>query len=143
MRRTWTAVPEPPFQRRALSLAAFNGKLYVIGGMQPTDGVATAVATFDPATQSWAEAPALHGNGMEGFGTSSFASGDNLIVTTMSGSVQTLTADANEWTVAGQVDAPRFFHRQLTTADGRILIVGGASMQTGKTNSVELLQFVK
>ncbi len=79
---------------------------------------------------------------MEGFGTSAFAIGDRLVVTTMSGSVQTLSNDGTQWTLAGQANEPRFFHRQLTTNDGRVLVVGGASMSTGKTNSVELMQFV-
>ncbi|MEZ6035320.1 MAG: hypothetical protein R3C17_19680 [Planctomycetaceae bacterium] len=138
----WTALPEPPFQRRAVSLAACGDRLYVIGGMQEDGGPTTQVAVFDPSAQIWSTAPALHGNGMEGFGTSSFALGDRLVVTTMSGSVQTLSDDGTEWILAGQANELRFFHRQLTTNDGRILVVGGASMTTGKTNSVELMQFV-
>jgi hypothetical protein len=137
----WTALPEPPFERRAVSMAACNGKLYIIGGMTPANGVTTEVAVFDPASNAWSSAPALHGIGMEGFGTSSFALGSQLVVTTISGSAQTLSEDGDEWIVSGQISEPRFFHRQLATADGRLLIVGGASMQTGKTNSLELLQF--
>jgi hypothetical protein len=79
---------------------------------------------------------------MEGFGTSSFAAHDRLIVTSMSGAVQIFSDDATTWIPAGQLNEARFFHRQLTTADGRILLVGGASMQTGKTSTIELLQFV-
>lgn len=138
----WTALPEPPFQRRAVSLAACKGQLYVIGGMQEDGGPTTQVAAYDPSAQTWSTAPALHGNGMEGFGTSAFALGDRLVVTTMSGSVQTLSNDGTQWMLAGQANEPRFFHRQLTTSDGQVLVVGGASMSTGKTNSVELLQFV-
>jgi N-acetylneuraminic acid mutarotase len=138
----WTALPEPPFQRRAVSLAACRNKLYVMGGMQEDGGPTTRVAAFDPSAQSWSAAPALLGSGMEGFGTSAFAIGDRLVVTTMSGSVQTLSNDGTQWTLAGQANEPRFFHRQLTTNDGRVLVVGGASMSTGKTNSVELMQFI-
>lgn len=139
----WTALPEPPFQRRAVSLASCKGKLYVMGGMREDGGPTTEVAAFDPATQVWTDAPALHGNGMEGFGTSAFATDNRLVVTTMSGSVQALSEDGAQWTFVGQIAEPRFFHRQLTTLDGYVLIVGGASMSTGKTNSVELLRFVK
>ena len=138
----WTALPEPPFQRRAVSLAARKGKLYVMGGMQEDGGPTTQVAIFDPSVQIWSTAPALHGSGMEGFGTSAFALGDRLVVTTMSGSVQALSDDGTQWTFAGQANEPRFFHRQLTTHDGQVLVVGGASMSTGKTNSVELMRFV-
>lgn len=138
----WTELPTPSFQRRAVSLAACKGKLYVVGGMQEQGGTTTQVAVFDPAANVWGSAPALHGTGMEGFGTSAFATGDRLVVTTMSGSIQTLCQDGSQWVVAGQANEPRFFHRQLTTADGRVLVVGGASMETGKTNSVELMQFI-
>lgn len=138
----WTALPEPPFQRRAVSLAARKGKLYVMGGMQEDGGPTTQVAIFDPSVETWSTAPALHGSGMEGFGTSAFALGDRLVVTTMSGSVQVLSDDGTQWTFAGQANEPRFFHRQLTTHDGQVLVVGGASMSTGKTNSVELMRFV-
>ncbi|MFQ5929646.1 MAG: Kelch repeat-containing protein, partial [Acidobacteriota bacterium] len=37
----WSLVAEPPFQRRALSAGAFNGRVYVIGGMQPDGKVTT------------------------------------------------------------------------------------------------------
>jgi len=139
---TWTALPEPPFLRRAISLAASKGKLYVMGGMEEDGGPTTQVAAFDPIAQAWSVAPALHGKGMEGFGTSAFAAGDRLVVTTMSGSVQALSDDGSKWTLVGQAAEPRFFHRQLTTSGGRVLVVGGASMTTGKTNSLELMQFV-
>ena len=138
----WIEIPAPDFERRAVSLAACKGKLYVIGGMESSGETTKKVSVFDPATQAWSSGPSLHGTGMEGFGTSSFATGDRLVVTTMSGSVQTLSADGSQWLLAGQATEPRFFHRQLTTADGRVLMVGGASMVTGKTNTMELMQFV-
>ena len=84
----------------------------------------------------------MNGTGMEGFGTSSFAANNRLVVTSMSGAVQVLSNDATKWIPAGQVKEARFFHRQLTMADGRILLVGGASMQTGKTSTIELLRLV-
>jgi N-acetylneuraminic acid mutarotase len=139
----WTAISAPPFQRRAVSIAAFNGQLFVIGGMQPVGGATTEVAVFDPATNAWTDGPALIGSGMEGFGSSAFAVGDTLVVTTMSGAAQGLKRNGTQWTVIGQLESPRFFHRQLTTGDGRLLVVGGASMQTGKTDSIELLQMAQ
>ncbi len=75
---------------KQISLAMHKGRLYVMGGMQEKGGTTTQVAVFDPAANAWGSAPALHGTGMEGFGTSAFATGDRLVVTTMSGSIQTL-----------------------------------------------------
>ena len=139
---TWTETAAPPFQRRAVSVAAFQGKIYVIGGMTESGGTTTEVSVYDPASNAWSVAPELNGTGMEGFGTSSFAVKNRLVVTSMSGAVQVLSDDATRWIPAGQVKEARFFHRQLATVDGRILLVGGASMQTGKTSTIELLQFV-
>lgn len=136
---SWEQVPDPPFHRRALSVAAHAGRLYVMGGMQESGGVTTRVARYDPATKSWDEAPPLHGSGLEGFGTSAFSRAGELLVTTISGSVQRLAADGTSWQVVGALRSPRFFHRQLTTPDGRTLIVGGASMESGKTLELELL----
>ena len=137
---SWTALPTPPFERRALSLAAYQGKVYVLGGMQKSNEPSTVVDVFDPATQTWSKGPSLNGHGLEGFGNSSFAVGDHLIATTMSGSLQQFNPQANRWDVVGQLVHPRFFHRQLTTSDGNLLVVGGASMQTGKTNVVEVFK---
>jgi N-acetylneuraminic acid mutarotase len=138
----WTEIAVPPFQRRAVSLAACKGKLFVVGGMQEDNQITTRVDVFDPATNAWTTAPALHGTGMEGFGTSAFAANDRLVVTTMSGSIQALSEDCSAWQVIGQAAEARFFHRQLTTKSGQILLIAGASMQSGKTGSLELLQMV-
>lgn len=139
---TWAALPTPAFQRRAVSLAACKGNLYVMGGMLESGDTTNEVAIFDPQIQTWSTGPTLLGTGMEGFGSSAFAVDHRLIVTTMSGAAQVLNDDNSEWIPAGQMTEARFFHRQLTTADGRVLLVGGASMSTGKTNTVELLEFI-
>ena len=46
----WKALPKPPFVRRALSLAAFEGKIYAIGGMQQKGGPTTRTDIFDVET---------------------------------------------------------------------------------------------
>ena len=97
----WEAIAEPPFQRRALALAAHNNKLYVVGGMQNEGGPTTAVAIYDPAKNEWSEGPKLFvkaaakpkdgekprrsmsSGAMAGFGASAFATGGSLYVTTV------------------------------------------------------------
>jgi hypothetical protein len=49
-----------------------------------------------------------------------------------------LTSDGAAWELAGQLQSPRFFHRELPLPTTGFLVLGGASMQTGKTNSVEV-----
>jgi hypothetical protein len=139
---TWQEIPKPPFQRRALSVGEWRGKLVAIGGMQETGGPTTATAVFDPAAGQWSEGPSIHGNAMDGFGSSAFAVDDQLYVSTMSGKLQQLSDDGQRWNVVAQLAHPRFFHRMLTAADGRLLIVGGASMRTGKIGELEWLHAV-
>ncbi|MBA4031902.1 MAG: hypothetical protein C0478_13570 [Planctomyces sp.] len=136
----WTEIAAPPFQRRALSAAVHNGKIYVIGGMQNKGGPTTKVAIYDPAANTWGDGPELPGKGMEGFGSSSFASGGDLYVSVMSGKVYKLTADGANWEQVHQLKQPRFFHRMLPTNDHKLVFVGGASMENGKADQVEIFE---
>lgn len=130
---------EVPFKRRALSVAAYNGKLYVIGGMQVDGNATTRTDVYDPASQLWSEGPGILGNPMDGFGSAAFALGGRLLVSTMSGSIQQLALDGKSWRIVGQLKDPRFFHRMLATEQGTAVVVGGASMHTGKVLELEVL----
>jgi N-acetylneuraminic acid mutarotase len=137
---TWESLPEPPFQRRALSVAAHDGKIYAIGGMQKVGGPTTRVDVFDPETQTWSQGPGLQGGGMDGFGSSSFAVGNQLFVTTYSGSIQRLDEGADSWRILGQLDRARFFHRLLPLSETELIAVGGASMSDGKFEALEVIR---
>ena len=132
----WKEIPQPPFHRRALSLAEWNDKLYVIGGMQQEGGITQETAVYDPATQSWSEGPALLGTGMDGFGTAAFSCNGHLFVSTMSGSVLRLSNDGSAWEYVGRLENPRFFHRQVPW-NGELVFVGGADMAVGKLEGLE------
>lgn len=135
----WKPIAQPPFRRRALTLAAWHNKLYCLGGMQERGEPVTSVAVYDPASDSWSDGPALMGSGMDGFGSSAFACAGELFATTMSGSVQRLSGDGTHWEFVGQLQHPRFFHRLLPWHDDRLIVVGGASMASGKILALEIL----
>lgn len=136
----WQALPEPPFQRRALSVAAHDGKLYVIGGMQPKGGVSRRTDVFDPATGKWSAGPELLGEGqMTGFGNSSFATGGKLYVSTINGDLERLSADGKQWEIIAKMPTARFFHRMLPVDEKHLLVVGGANMAEGKFDQVEII----
>lgn len=135
----WKAIAEPPFQRRALSLAVWNGKLYCIGGMRMQGSPTTAVNVYDPDIDRWTSAPSLIGTSLDGFGTSSFACNGALFTSTISGSLQRLSADGKAWEFVGQFDHPRFFHRMVPWNDSALVSVGGGNMMTGKVTEVELI----
>ncbi len=133
---SWESLAEMPARRRALAVAAYDGKLYLIGGMSADDGPTTDVMVYDPADDSWASGPSLPGEGMAGFGNSAFAAGAALYVSVYDGHVYRLAADGNGWESVGQLDPGRFFHRMLPVSDGELLIVGGANMRSGKFTDI-------
>lgn len=143
----WKPLPEPPFQRRAVSLGHLNGKLYVIGGMQSKGGPTTRVDVFDPVSAQWSQGPSLidpkadadRGKGMEGFGSSAYMVGGRLFVSTYGGNVQVLDSDHASWRISAKLEDDRFFHRMLPF-NGRLLLVGGASMRAGKRLHFETVE---
>jgi N-acetylneuraminic acid mutarotase len=137
---TWQRIPDPPFQRRALSVAVHQGKLYAIGGMQQQGGPSTRVDVFDPQTQTWSRGPDLNGEAMDGFGNASFAVGDELFVTTYSGKLQRLAADGGAWETRSQLERDRFFHRLLPISEHELIVIGGASMSSGKFAEIDVIR---
>jgi N-acetylneuraminic acid mutarotase len=135
----WKPISSPPFKRRALAVAASGGKLYCLGGMQEEGGPTTAIAVYDPAKDSWAEGPSLLGGPMDGFGASAFACRGCLYATTITGSIQRLSADGKQWDYLGQLEHARFFHRIVPWNDAKLIVVGGGSMSVGKIQEVEVL----
>jgi N-acetylneuraminic acid mutarotase len=135
----WKALPAPPFERRALAVAAHDGRLFAIGGMQKEGGPCTKVSIFDPKSRTWSEGPSIQGEPMEGFGASAFATGGALYVSTSEGNLQRLSADGSAWEIVRELPTKRFFHRMLPLDDHRFVIVGGANMETGKFEEVDIV----
>ena len=135
----WIALPQPPFQRRALSVGHFQGKLYVVGGMQKQGGPTTKVAVFDPASKTWSAGVPLQGAGMEGFGSAAWNLNGRLYVSTYGGRLQSLSTDTRRWEVATELQEDRFFHRMMAWR-GQLLLVGGASMEAGKRLALETVK---
>ena len=154
----WEAIAAPPFRRRALALAAHDGKLYVIGGMQKEGGPTTAVDVYHPGSNTWSDGPSLFVNAdpqpvedapraqssmssghMAGFGASAFATGGSLYVTTVQGVLQRLSSAGRKWDVVSTDVTPRFFHRLLPLDDTHLIVVGGSNMNIGKFDEVEVI----
>jgi N-acetylneuraminic acid mutarotase len=135
----WQEIAKPPFMRRALAVAGHAGKLYVIGGMNDSNETTTAVAIYDPQSSAWSEGPAVPGANADGFGISAFGTAAGLFASTRTGAVYRLSDDGKEWTTVGKLNHPRYFHRLLSTEDGRLIAVGGTSRE-GKVPAVESLE---
>jgi N-acetylneuraminic acid mutarotase len=132
----WKAIAKPPFARRALSVAAADGKVYAIGGMQPDRKISMNVDVYDEKTGTWSKAPALPGENMDGFGTSAFAAGNRVYVSNVAAKVFGFDAGAGEWKLAAELKEKRLFHRMVATSNGQLLVVGGAEWLKGKANNI-------
>lgn len=121
----WKLV-EQPFERRALSVAEADGKLYVLGGLTSDSGVSRAVDIYDPATDRWSKGPELpEGTKAEGFGTAAFTVAGRLYYNGVTGPVYRLSKEGSRWEAIGQWHIPRITHRILPGIDGDLLAVGG------------------
>ena len=136
----WESISPPPFVRRALSVAAFDGKIFVMGGMQREGGPSKRVDVYDPETDCWSRGPDLNGKSMDGFGSSSFAVDGRLYSSTYSGHLQRLSEDQERWEVIHNLEHERFFHRLLPLTGNRLVALGGASMASGKFGLIDVIQ---
>jgi hypothetical protein len=127
----WEPLPSPG-PRRAAALAAFQGCLVLLGGMEPT-GMTPSVRVFDPAAGAWREAPPLPG---AAFGAAAVARGERLYATVADGRLLAWDGTAGQWQRVASLEMPRFFHRLVPIGAGELLAVGGAG-RGGHTRTIE------
>ena len=128
-----------PFQRRALSAAAHEGKIYAMGGIDADGDISHEVDVYDTQTGKWSKGPELPGSTMNGFGTTAWSLGGQLYFSGMDGGVFQLDQKNNQWKQVGSLDTPRFFHRLLPDGNGGLLAIGGASRK-GHLKTIEQIQ---
>ncbi len=133
----WQVLPGPGYVTRAVSMAAYDGKIYLIGGIQQR-GITRKVSVFDPKSGEWSEGPELLPDSRSaGFATSSFATGGRLYVTGGSGVLYRLGAKGKQWEHAGRLMFPRMFLRMLPVGENRLIALGGTSSPGGRNAAVE------
>lgn len=136
----WQPIAKAPFERRALAVAAHDGRIYAIGGMTSGDETTLETDVYDPQNDTWSKGPELIGeSGMAGFGAAAFATGGRLYVTTVSGTLQRLAADGESWEVVASTPTARFFHRMLPVGENRFVMVGGSN-RDGRVTRVEVME---
>lgn len=124
----WTTLKQP-FNRRALIAAAYNGKMYVIGGFNKSAMVSRDVDIFDPKTGVWTKGPKLPGKDENnGFAPAACVHNGSLYMSLADGALYRLNQSAQAWEMAGQA-TPRIAHRIASTGEA-ILVIGGA--ETGE-----------
>ncbi|WP_417388353.1 hypothetical protein [Gimesia sp.] len=136
----WHTIKGPGYNTRAISLAAFDGRIYLLGGIGER-GISRKVSVYNPQTDSWSAGPELKADSSTaGFATSSFATGGHLYYTGGSGIVYRLSADHSKWEVADRLLFPRMFLRLLPLSEQRLVALGGTSMTAGRIGIVESLR---
>ena len=139
--RGWSSVPQP-FQRRALAAVAHEGKVWFLGGMDSHDEPSRAVDWWHPASGKWGKGPDLPDGSMAGFGIAGCVGAGRVLASPLSGKISALTADGGKWEILSELEKPRFFHRLLPLADGRLLAVGGSSRK-GQVPALEIVPLEK
>ncbi len=133
----WQTLPGPGYNTRAASVAVYQNKLFLFGGIQ-TSNITRKVSIFDPSNETWSEGPELPSDSSAaGFATSSFATGGSLYVTGDSGIVYKLNETFDGWEQTGRLMYPRMFLRLVPADSQRLLAIGGTSRSGGRMASIE------
>ncbi|MCY3964807.1 MAG: PQQ-binding-like beta-propeller repeat protein [Acidobacteria bacterium] len=132
----WQVLTETPIGVRANAAVGFDGKLWVLGGLDDNGNTTRRVDIYDPAADTWTSGPELPESGsLNGFGADAVTVHDTLLISQADGRVYSIQSGENEWTHAGDLDERRFFHRLVS--DGESLFAIGGANRSGHLNSVE------
>lgn len=132
----WTSTPAP-FKRRALIAAAFDGKLWAIGGFDEESEPSRRVDVYDPRANAWTSGPELPGPDLNGFAPAACVQDGRLYVSTGDGALLRLNARADGWDAVAAA-TPRIVHR-LVPFGGQVLVLGGAA----RGDNLDLVEAVR
>jgi N-acetylneuraminic acid mutarotase len=121
----WQAF-EQPFKRRALTMAACNGKVYAIAGLNAEGGMERTINVYDPEKKSWSKAADLPGGEMNGFTPAACVCDGKLYVNPADGKVYRLS-EKGTWDEVAAVKQPRFVHRVVPIGKNTMLVLGGSA----------------
>lgn len=141
-KKGWEPIAAPPFQRRAVAVAAHKDHVFVIGGMDENTETTTETCIYDPKSDRWTTASPIAGVPLTGFGTSAAEVGSQLIVCTVDGAIQRFNDTKNGWEIIGQIPTGRFFHRIIPISDKAFAIIGGANMSVGKFRDTPIVRMI-
>ncbi|MEM8866600.1 MAG: hypothetical protein AAGF31_13745, partial [Planctomycetota bacterium] len=135
----WTALPEPPFKRRALAAGHVDGLVAVLCGMTDDADLSKQVFFYDPEQRAWSEGPEFPGDEFHGFGLSAWNLDGQLYAGGMEGVLYRLSDARDAWIKTDEFATRRFFHQLVPDEQGGLLAVAGASPELGHTGTIERL----
>lgn len=134
----WAAIAAPPFRRRALAIAAHDGRVYAIGGITSDGETTLRTDVYDPQEDRWELGPPLPGEDpIAGFGGAAHATGGRLYMSTVTGQLFRLAKSGETWEPVGRTPTERFFHQMLPVDSERFVVVGGSNRE-GRVRQVEV-----
>ncbi|MHB1355400.1 MAG: Kelch repeat-containing protein [Anaerolineae bacterium] len=130
---TWTAKAPMLTARTWISAAAYDGKLYVFGGLNNTTKLAT-VERYDPGTNTWdsrADMPtARYGTGAATLNGKIYVIGGVHDTSVITNAVQVYDPISNTWASAAPIPTARCRLAVVAGADGRLYAIGGSTSST-------------
>src|SRR5262249_53594159 len=129
----WKSAAQP-FRRRALIAAGYQGKLYVMGGMDEQAAVSSDVNIYDPKTGAWTKGPAIPGTGVSAFAPAAVVHHGALYVSVAAGTLYRLDSAGQKWEPAGRASA-RLAHRLVS--HGENIYVIGCALDGKNMDSIE------
>ena len=142
----WTQVLAAPMAREYSGVAALDGKVYVAGGQRTDTGVVPGPATnalevYDPATNTWANLPAMPtarmGLTLTAWGGKLYAMGgrtDGYSISAV-GTVDIYDPSTGLWSTGAPMPTPRFHAGAAAT--GSAIVVAGGEFETNVLATVE------
>jgi N-acetylneuraminic acid mutarotase len=121
----WQTI-EQPFQRRALTAAAVNGKVYVLGGLTDHGDAVQRVDVLDTQSGKWSEGPAFPGQSV-GFSPAACELGGRFYLSVSDGNVHRLKSAGDGWESVGEFKIKRMVHRLVPRGSDSIVALGGVS----------------
>jgi len=123
---TWEVI-EQPFKRRALTMAAFNGKVYVIAGLNSEGSAERVVNIYDPEKKTWSKGADIAEGPMNGFTPAAVVVDGRLFLSPADGKLYRLDEKGTAWEESGSLKHGRIVHRLVPSGDKRALVIGGSS----------------
>lgn len=135
----WRTIDQP-FKRRAIAMAAADGRIYFMGGMDENNETSRAVDIYNLKQDTWSTGPDLPPGPMGGFGAAACSVGNTVYVSTYVGKVFALSPGETDWREVAEQSGPRFFHRMVPGPDGTLVLIAGASRRDGHKADVEIVR---
>jgi N-acetylneuraminic acid mutarotase len=131
---SWSTAAPMPIYRSEMSAAVLNGKIYVAGGLAGSspqyEATTDAFQAYDPATNTWAEAPRmpdnLHHLGIASLDGSIYVTGgyDDSDFNVDVSATWVFSSATQTWTQAADMPGPRAAHASVGIG-GLLYVVGG------------------